>query len=269
MIPFFRKIRYNLSKDNQPDSSAGRFLQYSRYAFGEIVLVVIGILIALQINNWNEDRKERRIEVRYLENLRADLKNDSLALLEIRAHRVNTAQAAKTLLEIANLGRIDDVYQVDSLYWAIGIWWEFIPNDNTFQELISSGNLNIIRDEKIKKSLLKLSKDSEQIAVDRDHMRREYDQYLYDQMVSTVSFLNSKDPDQFNDQWESWFYSNRGVISKNKEELTKEYEKLLNNPKFINGVALAGGNSVYLVSVYDRVLSDISELIDLIETELQ
>ena len=262
MIPFFRRIRKEHADDNQ-------LLKYSRYAIGEIVLVVIGILIALQINNWNEERKERRIESRYLENLRADLKNDSLALLEIRAHRINTAKAAKTLLEIANSGPIKDVYQVDSLYWAMGIWWEFIPNDNTFQELISSGNLNIIRDEKIKKSLIKLSKDSEQIAVDRDHMRREYDQYLYDQMVSTVSLLKSKDLDQFNDQWESWFYSNRDVVSKNEKSLTLEYEKLLNNPIFINGVALAGGNSVYLVSVYDRVLSDISELIGRIESELQ
>ncbi|MFC2148492.1 hypothetical protein ACFLR9_07990 [Bacteroidota bacterium] len=46
MINFFRKIRKQLSNDNKP-------LKYMRYAFGEIVLVVIGILIALQINNWN------------------------------------------------------------------------------------------------------------------------------------------------------------------------------------------------------------------------
>ena len=52
MLPFFRKIRYRLAEDNQ-------FLKYSRYAIGEIVLVVIGILIALYINNWNEERKER------------------------------------------------------------------------------------------------------------------------------------------------------------------------------------------------------------------
>lgn len=50
MLPFFRKIRYRLAKDNQ-------FFTYSRYALGEIVLVVIGILIALYINNWNEKRK--------------------------------------------------------------------------------------------------------------------------------------------------------------------------------------------------------------------
>lgn len=57
MLPFFRKIRYQLAQDNQ-------FLKYSRYAIGEIVLVVIGILIALQINNWNEQHKsDAKIDV--------------------------------------------------------------------------------------------------------------------------------------------------------------------------------------------------------------
>jgi len=59
MTPFFRRIRRKLANNNQ-------FLMYSRYAIGEIVLVVVGILIALQINNWNEYRKERLKERAYL-----------------------------------------------------------------------------------------------------------------------------------------------------------------------------------------------------------
>ena len=55
MIPFFRKIRKKMADDNQ-------FFKYSRYAIGEITLVVVGILIALYINNWNEERKERKTE---------------------------------------------------------------------------------------------------------------------------------------------------------------------------------------------------------------
>ena len=59
MINFFRKIRKQLADDNKP-------LKYLRYASGEIVLVVIGILIALQINNWNEFKKDRVIENKHL-----------------------------------------------------------------------------------------------------------------------------------------------------------------------------------------------------------
>jgi hypothetical protein len=50
MIPFFRKTRKKMADDNRP-------LKYMRYAIGEIALVVIGILIALSINNWNEIEK--------------------------------------------------------------------------------------------------------------------------------------------------------------------------------------------------------------------
>lgn len=53
MLPFFRKIRWRLAANNQ-------FFKYSRYAIGEIVLVVIGILIALAINNWNQQRREHK-----------------------------------------------------------------------------------------------------------------------------------------------------------------------------------------------------------------
>lgn len=55
MIKFFRKIRQRLLTEN-------KFSKYLIYAIGEILLVVIGILIALQINNWNESQKEQLLE---------------------------------------------------------------------------------------------------------------------------------------------------------------------------------------------------------------
>ena len=71
MIKFFRKIRQNLL-------SEGKTTKYFKYAIGEIVLVVIGILIALQINNWNENRKikhkETVIQKELLESINSDLK---------------------------------------------------------------------------------------------------------------------------------------------------------------------------------------------------
>ena len=68
MIKFFRKIRQNLL-------SEGKTGKYLKYAFGEIVLVVIGILIALQINNWNEKRKESNKEDQLVDVLITDLQS--------------------------------------------------------------------------------------------------------------------------------------------------------------------------------------------------
>jgi len=67
MIPFFRRLRKQLADDNRP-------LKYLRYAIGEIVLVVIGILIALSINNWNEERKEHLREIKLLSEVKSNLK---------------------------------------------------------------------------------------------------------------------------------------------------------------------------------------------------
>jgi len=69
MIPFFRKIRKQFADDNKP-------LKYMRYAIGEIVLVVIGILIALQVNNWNEERSNLERFENILKELRWDLETD-------------------------------------------------------------------------------------------------------------------------------------------------------------------------------------------------
>jgi hypothetical protein len=57
MTPFFRKIRKKIVAGNPAESGANKPLRYMQYAIGEIALVVIGILIALQINNWSEERK--------------------------------------------------------------------------------------------------------------------------------------------------------------------------------------------------------------------
>ena len=70
MLPFFRKIRFQLAQDNQ-------FLKYSRYAIGEIAMVVVGVLIALQINNWNENRKDNEKKLFYIQLLQEDLMKDT------------------------------------------------------------------------------------------------------------------------------------------------------------------------------------------------
>ena len=75
MIKFFRRIRYNLMSENKTS-------KYFKYAIGEIILVVIGILIALQINNWNEDRKEQEKETEVLNQLQLDIEETLMELTD-------------------------------------------------------------------------------------------------------------------------------------------------------------------------------------------
>ena len=75
MLKFFRHIRFKLMSQNQTS-------RYLKYAIGEIILVVIGILIALQINNWNEQRKAKKLEQQLYLNMLANLNNE-LELFEV------------------------------------------------------------------------------------------------------------------------------------------------------------------------------------------
>ena len=73
MIKFFRHIRRSLIQENNMG-------KYFKYALGEIFLVMIGILLALQINNWNEKRKIKANEVNILNNLKSDLQKNQAKL---------------------------------------------------------------------------------------------------------------------------------------------------------------------------------------------
>ncbi len=82
MIKFFRKIRYDYLKHN-------KLRNYLKYAIGEIVLVVIGILIAVQINSWNEERRDSAIEIEVLKEISENLGEDILSLEnDIRLNKV-------------------------------------------------------------------------------------------------------------------------------------------------------------------------------------
>ncbi|RED44227.1 DUF6090 family protein [Seonamhaeicola aphaedonensis] len=90
MIKFFRKIRHNLL-------SEGKTGKYLKYAIGEIVLVVIGILIALQINNWNEERKANNLEVKLLKDLVLEMKQNK-SLLENAKSRHKAHDSISTVI---------------------------------------------------------------------------------------------------------------------------------------------------------------------------
>ena len=131
MLPFFRKIRWRLAQDN-------RFLKYSRYAVGEIVLVVIGILIALYINNWNEQRKEEAMIQEILEEIVQDLNADIDAF-----NRGIDLYKEAIVWDIWGLERTSYVEeQIDSIYnYLSPSAFDYIIVNRGFDKLKNSGIL--------------------------------------------------------------------------------------------------------------------------------
>ena len=95
MIKFFRHIRKSLIEDNKMG-------KYFKYAIGEILLVVIGILIALQVNNWNTERKKQITQTNYLEEIKANLEDDLLEILRVREFNQVKAKSIETAFKIFN-----------------------------------------------------------------------------------------------------------------------------------------------------------------------
>lgn len=147
MIKFFRKIRRNLI-------SEGKTVKYLKYSIGEIVLVVIGILIALQINNWNENRKDRIEETNILANLIEDLKADIHGYYEsIDWLKSRQAHVDSVLMYLDNPNVA--VNDAKLTHWLItsGYILDYTPVYPTYTEIIGSGKLSLIKSEEIKREL--------------------------------------------------------------------------------------------------------------------
>ncbi|MDX1462932.1 MAG: DUF6090 family protein [Marinirhabdus sp.] len=157
MIKFFRHIRQRLLEEN-------KFSKYLLYAVGEIILVVIGILIALQINNWNSDRIQKTKEEVYLTNVKRDLNEQ---LVSIEAQLNYELQTIEVATPIITYYKEYQAFKVDSLFTvSIGNLTgrkTFIRNAPTYTELISSGNIDIIRNNEIKDEIIKYYQELERI----------------------------------------------------------------------------------------------------------
>ena len=151
MIRFFSKIRYQLANEN-------RVAKYLRYAVGEIMLVVIGILIAVQVNNWNEGRKERIQKNLLIQSIISDLKMDTLILNQtLRILEEDTTQVFGFVKRMSDSKvTVDTLIQIARYEFDPRIHVNTTFNDNTFKSLLSTGNLNIL-DKWIQDELLQIN----------------------------------------------------------------------------------------------------------------
>jgi len=139
MIKFFRKIRQELME-------TGKTGKYLKYAISEIVLVVIGILIALSLNNWNQKQIEKKQMSSFLLSVKEDLKKDTLFFGQNIKFFDELVDQKKSLLTISNF----DNFSVEKLYEIIlPRLGGYTINSNTFNKIKSSGITQISENERL------------------------------------------------------------------------------------------------------------------------
>jgi Family of unknown function (DUF6090) len=147
MIKLFKNIRKTNLKE-------GKMANYFKYAIGEILLVVIGILIALQINNWNENRINNRQEVIILKSLKTEMKENQMLLSSVIN---NHSEVLKLLKELnsnisPNPNELDD-RTLDSLMYGLGWLPHYSPNDGVINSTINSGKITLIKSNELSSKL--------------------------------------------------------------------------------------------------------------------
>ena len=146
MINFLRKFRQQLLKEN-------RIGKYLTYAIGEIILVMIGILLALQVNNWNERRKAVDQEITILKNIKQDINLDTLDLTFNYEYHKKFYKAERALLELLISDEINKI-NMDSINYndALGTTLWTVLHKSTFTNL-QNNDVNLLKNNDIRKEI--------------------------------------------------------------------------------------------------------------------
>lgn len=123
--------------------------------FTEVVALVVGILVALWVNNWNQRRLDRRRAHSYIASLRVDVASDVEALEHQVEYAEGTAEAAKSLLRaIRGEAALPDANTTLRMLKRAGTMYPFRPTKTTYQELAGGGNLSIIEDRELLRAVI-------------------------------------------------------------------------------------------------------------------
>ena len=239
MIHFFRHIRMQLLTNN-------KISKYLLYALGEIFLVVIGILIALQINNWNNSKLNRKEELKIYENIKQQIQEDRRELSEMKAFN----RYQKEQLDRANILIMDNNRRaIDTLAFLVMMmsqYSDFNGNDNIHETLVNSGDLKIIKNDTIPVQIKKLE--------------------------NTYNYVNRLEELHWSIMMEELSPEMRGVMNYNSFEMFKpdrirEPDKLY-SPEIQNIIYEVRYLSMGKDSIYGRALRQIDRITGLIDNEL-
>ena len=188
MIKFFRHIRQNLIMENKTTN-------YLKYAIGEIILVIIGILIALSINNWNEHRKLKIEEHNSLIDLRSEIISNIEALTKTIVSHQKSYDAAKKLKDLFNDREAFD-NMPDSIFLANYLQMldndTFDPNLGILKSLISSGKINPLSNKELLYSISSLEDEITDALEDQVKIDEQMPDYVRSIYINSAVIIDGK-----------------------------------------------------------------------------
>lgn len=233
MLNFLRKLRRN-------DVNS----KYLKYAIGEIVLVVIGILIALSINNWNEARKASILELKLLKEVEVSMQNDStLIWVAIRRMRYQAAIASQLRDHLTNKKPYRD--SLDEDFAEVSFLFNSKFNYSAFESLSQAG-LNLIQNDSLRLQIPNYYKDLRTI----EDVGKEFDLPLH--------FRKEIYPKYF----ESFSWGTDGAHPIDYEQLRTSYD-------FLVALDYVRNDGRFYLGGYRNLLRTNQKLLAMIRTEIE
>ena len=234
MIKIFTRIRQNLL-------SEGNTGKYLKYALGEIILVVIGILIALQINNWNEAQKMKHWEHRFLTDLKSELKTNLDQLEEINNRHLLVGKTCDELKSVIPTATIKDKTKIDSLYTLTLFQSTFFPTTGVYDSGLSAGKIENIRNDKLKYEIMNL--------YNHYYKRLVYNGEVLDGVIGQIDLHRDEYFDRTNMKLKSWDY--------------------IKSPEFLLKIDYLKGRNVEYTFLTNENVKEIKRIISSIADELE
>jgi len=232
-----------MADDNRP-------IKYTRYAIGEIVLVVIGILIALQINNWNEENKKHKDVNEYLTNLLREFKiNQEDLKANIAYHKFVSAKTTELSDLISPNPKEITSNKLDTLMFAV----MFYPEFTALTTLMTSDKLELVNDYELKNDIANWKLNYEEYRYD---LKISYDQYMnhtYEFVAHNYQIKNIKN----------------AIIESDKSLFPVDARSILSNPVFENQMKLRSLNAKFMYQNALKLYELQENLIKSVELKLQ
>lgn len=252
MIKFFRKIRQNLL-------SEGKTGKYLKYAIGEIVLVVIGILIALSINNWNNNQQDKRTEQATLKALLSEFHDNRTSinnyLYDIKRLRTY-GDTLKKLIdpEITSLS----AYNVHRLIGEVATTTRSIVSTDALEDARASGRLNLLNNAEVRQAISKWSSKLKYLQAEEFDWAQEFSNHFAPYTNKWI-------------QWENVDY----ILNKNdsiryyESRFDKDPRLMLQQPEFENIMNIQYWRFTRIERRTNELLQVTDNLISLLENELK
>jgi hypothetical protein len=177
----------------------GKSTKYFKYAIGEIILIVIGILIALQINNWNENRINSNKETAILANIHKEFKENRKQLDSVISEHKKIYNNSAKIISLFPIKSKPKPAVLDSL--SVQLWWSyggvtFNPSQTSINALASTSSFDIIKNETLRDLLISwndlITDYQEEELRSRDHIWDQYDPYLSKHFDFSFNFKDER-----------------------------------------------------------------------------